>query len=160
MAVIFLGLKWDFGFLINVRSLIVQESMCLKVNIKANFYNCVLVGGRILLFPKAEGCRNLKMSPGRLHVGRALVQLTLCVRLRCAGAMLCPGGTTRRRPDLGAVGYDSLGQVRWSGDYSQKRRYFLRLLLPSRACSGGVDGLLCKNICLLLVTPELYSSFL
>nr|XP_060473117.1 endoplasmic reticulum membrane-associated RNA degradation protein isoform X4 [Panthera onca] len=26
-------------------------------------------------------------------------------------AMLCPGGTTRRRPDLGAVGYDSLGQM-------------------------------------------------
>ncbi|XP_023110385.2 endoplasmic reticulum membrane-associated RNA degradation protein isoform X2 [Felis catus] len=25
--------------------------------------------------------------------------------------MLCPGGTTRRRPDLGAVGYDSLGQM-------------------------------------------------
>lgn len=60
--VIFLDLKWDFCFLINVRSLTVQESMCLKVNIKANFYNCVLVGGRILLFPKAEGCRNLKMK--------------------------------------------------------------------------------------------------
>ena len=59
---LFLDLKWDFCFLINVRSLTVQESMCLKVNIKANFYNCVLVGGRILLFPKAEGCRKLKMK--------------------------------------------------------------------------------------------------
>ncbi|GAB5572066.1 endoplasmic reticulum membrane-associated RNA degradation protein isoform X3 [Prionailurus iriomotensis] len=29
----------------------------------------------------------------------------------CSRAMLCPGGTTRRRPDLGAVGYDSLGQM-------------------------------------------------
>jgi len=94
----------------------------------------LLVGDRILLFPKAEGCNDLrKCIPFSSRKDEpSTIQLTLiyCV----LGAMLCREGTFWVRSDLGALGSYSLvkaaGQLYCKGEYSQKRRHFLKLLLP------------------------------